>query len=105
MAQPYMIVNEYSPEDCEAMDAGIPIFPEHWKGTSFYCTCPGGVHGYFMVVAALRATADHPAALAGTDSRAAPGICGMQRNADGRQGRGLAPRGGGGVDPRPSSGD
>jgi len=51
-AQPDMIVNEHSPEDCEAMDAGIPLFPDHWKGTSFYCTCPGGVHGYFMVVAA-----------------------------------------------------
>jgi hypothetical protein len=19
------------------------------KGTDFYCTCPGGVHGYFMI--------------------------------------------------------
>ena len=52
MAQPYIIVNEHDPEDCEAMDAGIPKFPEQWRGTSFYCTCPGGTHGYFMIVEA-----------------------------------------------------
>ena len=50
MSQPYIIVNEHSPEQCEAMEAGIPDIPQQWKGTNFYCTCPGGVHGYFMIV-------------------------------------------------------
>jgi hypothetical protein len=55
MAQPYIIVNEHSPDDCEAMEAGIPHVPAAWKGTNFYCTCPGGVHGYFMIVEASSA--------------------------------------------------
>lgn len=52
MAQPYMIVNEHSPEDCGPMEAGIPKVPTRWKGTEFYCTCPAGTHGYFMIVEA-----------------------------------------------------
>jgi hypothetical protein len=52
MAQPFIIVNEHSAEDCEPMEAGIPKVPEQWRGTNFYCTCPGGVHGYFMMVEA-----------------------------------------------------
>jgi hypothetical protein len=52
MAQPYIIVNEHSSQECAAMDAGIPKLPDQWKGTNFYCTCPGGVHGYFIIVEA-----------------------------------------------------
>jgi len=52
MAQRYIIVNEHDPDDCEPMEAGIPKIPEQWRGTQFYCTCPGGVHGYFMIVEA-----------------------------------------------------
>jgi hypothetical protein len=48
MAQ-YMVINEHAPEDCGAMEAGIPRLPLELKGADFYCTCPGGVHGYFMI--------------------------------------------------------
>lgn len=47
MAQ-YIIINTHTPEQCEAMEAGIPKLPPALKGKDFYCTCPGGVHGYFM---------------------------------------------------------
>ena len=46
----YMIVNEHDPDQCEAMDAGIPKLPPELRGKDFYCTCPGGVHGYFMIL-------------------------------------------------------
>jgi hypothetical protein len=45
----YMVINEHDPEQCSAMEAGIPKLPPELKGTDFYCTCPGGVHGYFMI--------------------------------------------------------
>jgi hypothetical protein len=32
------------------MEAGIPKIPPALKGKDFYCTCPGGVHGYFMIL-------------------------------------------------------
>jgi hypothetical protein len=49
MAQ-YMVTNEHAPDECEAMEAAIPKLPAALKGTDFYCTCPGGVHGYFMIL-------------------------------------------------------
>jgi hypothetical protein len=48
MAQ-YMVVNEHGPEHCDVMEAGIPKLSSKLKGTEFYCTCPGGLHGYFMI--------------------------------------------------------
>src|ERR671918_563483 len=48
MAQ-YIVINEHSPDQCSAMEAAIPKLPPELKGTDFYCTCPGGVHGYFMI--------------------------------------------------------
>jgi hypothetical protein len=48
MAQ-YIVINEHDPEQCAAMEAGIPNLPPELKGQDFYCTCPGGVHGYFMI--------------------------------------------------------
>jgi hypothetical protein len=45
----YMVINEHGPEHCDAMEAGIPKLSSELKGTDFYCTCPGGVHGYFMI--------------------------------------------------------
>ena len=49
MAQ-YMVINEHGPEHCDVMEAGIPKLSSELKGTEFYCTCPGGRHGYFMVL-------------------------------------------------------
>lgn len=46
----YIVVNEHSPDQCEAMDAGLPKLPPELKGRDFYCTCPGGAHGYFMLL-------------------------------------------------------
>ena len=46
----YMVINDHSPEDCGAMEAGLPNLTPELKGTDFYCTCPGGVHGYFMIL-------------------------------------------------------
>jgi hypothetical protein len=45
----YMVINEHDPEQCAAMEAGIPKLSPELKGTDFHCTCPGGVHGYFMI--------------------------------------------------------
>lgn len=50
MPQPYMLVNEHKPEDCEPMEAGIPKIGPELKGREFMCTCPGGTHGFFMVL-------------------------------------------------------
>ncbi|MFN2491061.1 MAG: hypothetical protein ABR529_15285 [Actinomycetota bacterium] len=49
MAQ-YIVINEHAPNECGAMEAAIPKLPPKLKGTDFYCTCPGGVHGYFMIL-------------------------------------------------------
>lgn len=46
----FMVINEHSADQCEAMEAGLPNLPPHLKGADFYCTCPGGVHGYFMIL-------------------------------------------------------
>jgi hypothetical protein len=46
----YMVINEHSAEQCQAMEAALPKLPAHLKGADFYCTCPGGVHGYFMIL-------------------------------------------------------
>jgi hypothetical protein len=45
----YMVINEHDPEQCGPMEAAIPKLPPELKGTDFHCTCPGGVHGYFML--------------------------------------------------------
>lgn len=46
----YMVVNEHQPEDCQPMEAGIPKIPAALRGTDFYCTCPGGTHGFFILM-------------------------------------------------------
>ena len=48
MAQTFILVNEHRPEDCAAMDADSPFAPE-LKGKEFYCSCPYGVHGFFIL--------------------------------------------------------
>jgi hypothetical protein len=52
MAQPYMLVNEHDPEGCEPMEAGLARMSDELRGKEFYCTCPFGRHGYFLVVEA-----------------------------------------------------
>lgn len=32
------------------MDAGIERVGEHLTGKDFYCTCPGGEHGFYMLL-------------------------------------------------------
>jgi hypothetical protein len=44
----FIVVNEHSADQCKAMEADIPNIPPELKGKDFYCTCPGGAHGYFM---------------------------------------------------------
>lgn len=48
MAQTFILVNEHSPEECAAMDADSAFAPE-LKGKPFYCSCPYGVHGFFIL--------------------------------------------------------
>lgn len=50
MAQAYIVINKHAPEECEPMDAGLDHLPEHLKGKAFYCTCPGGEHGFYMIL-------------------------------------------------------
>ncbi|HJU81700.1 MAG TPA: hypothetical protein VJ796_08105 [Acidimicrobiia bacterium] len=50
MTQNYMVINKHQPEDCEPMDAGISRVGEHLKGKDFYCTCPFGEHGFYMIL-------------------------------------------------------
>ena len=45
-----MAINEHTPEECEPMEAGLDRIPEHLRGKDFYCTCPFGKHGYYMIV-------------------------------------------------------
>lgn len=45
-----MVVNHHDPEQCEPMDAGIEKIGEHLRGKDFYCTCPFGEHGYYMIL-------------------------------------------------------
>ena len=46
----YMVSNEHSPEECEAMEGGLDHVPDHLKGKDFYCTCPFGRHGFYLIV-------------------------------------------------------
>jgi hypothetical protein len=50
MAQTYLIVNNHEAEQCEAMEADMDRLPEQLKGKEFFCTCPHGVHGYYLFV-------------------------------------------------------
>lgn len=43
-----MLVNEHNAEDCARMDPSGPFAPD-LKGREFYCTCPYGAHGFFIV--------------------------------------------------------
>lgn len=46
----YLIINEHRAEECEPMEAGMDRLPEHLKGKNFYCTCPYGKHGFYMIL-------------------------------------------------------
>lgn len=46
----YIVVNEHRPEDCDPMDAGLAHLPRHLVGRDFHCTCPYGIHAFYMVV-------------------------------------------------------
>jgi hypothetical protein len=46
----YLIINEHRAEDCEPMEAGMDRLPEHLRGQDFYCTCPYGKHGFYMIL-------------------------------------------------------
>lgn len=52
MAYTYLIINTHQPEQCEAMEADMDRIPDHLKGKDFYCTCPYGMHGYYLFVEA-----------------------------------------------------
>lgn len=45
----FMVINEHGPEQCDVMETALPKLPGELKGQDFYCTCPGGRHGYFMI--------------------------------------------------------
>jgi hypothetical protein len=46
----YIVINEHAPDQCEPMEASLDHVPEHLKGKDFYCTCPFGKHGYYLIV-------------------------------------------------------
>lgn len=46
----YLIINQHRPEECEPMEAGMDHLPEHLRGQNFYCTCPYGKHGFYMIL-------------------------------------------------------
>ena len=46
----YLVINEHAPEGCEPMEGGLDHIPEHLKGKDFYCTCPFGKHGFYMIL-------------------------------------------------------
>jgi hypothetical protein len=45
-----MVINEHAPAECEPMEAGLDHLPAHLKGKDFYCTCPFGRHGFYMIL-------------------------------------------------------
>jgi hypothetical protein len=46
----YIVVNEHTPEQCGPMERDMDKIPDRLRGLDFLCTCPGGVHGYYMVM-------------------------------------------------------
>jgi hypothetical protein len=50
MPQTYIVINKHTPEECEAMDAGMTHLPERMNGKDFICTCPYGEHGFYMLL-------------------------------------------------------
>jgi hypothetical protein len=50
MTQTYMLVNRHTPEQCEAMDAAVGAVGERLRGRDFYCTCPFGEHGFYLIL-------------------------------------------------------
>ena len=50
MAQTYLIINTHAPDQCEPMEADMDRLPDELKGKDFYCTCPHGIHGYYLFV-------------------------------------------------------
>ena len=51
----YIVVNQHRPEDCDPMEAGLRHLPRELSGRDFYCTCPFGAHGFYLVVEARTA--------------------------------------------------
>ena len=49
MAQ-YIVINEHTSEQCGPMEKDMDKIPDRLRGLDFLCTCPGGVHGYYMVI-------------------------------------------------------
>lgn len=46
----YMVVNRHPAEECEPMEAHLARLPTRLRGKDLLCTCPYGVHGFFMVL-------------------------------------------------------
>lgn len=50
MPQLYLVMNRHEPDHCEPMDSGINRIGDHLKGKDFYCSCPFGEHGFYMLL-------------------------------------------------------
>jgi hypothetical protein len=46
----YMVINKHRPEECLPMDAGIARLSPRLRGQPFYCPCPFGEHGFYMLI-------------------------------------------------------
>jgi hypothetical protein len=46
----YIVVNQHTPEQCGPMERDMDKIPDRLHGLDFLCTCPGGVHGYYIVI-------------------------------------------------------
>ncbi|MBI1885486.1 MAG: hypothetical protein HYS09_04115 [Chloroflexi bacterium] len=62
MAQYLLHCREHTDAECEEMNKEFESYdvPEGLKGRDFYCSCPHGVHGGWMVVEASSADAALP---------------------------------------------
>jgi hypothetical protein len=46
----YIVINRHRPEDCLPMDEGIGRISPRLSGQTFYCSCPYGEHGFYMIL-------------------------------------------------------
>ena len=46
----YIVVNKHRAEECLPMDAGIGRISPRLRGQTFYCSCPYGEHGFYMIL-------------------------------------------------------
>lgn len=46
----YIVINRHRAEECDPMEVVLQHLPEHLRGKDLLCTCPYGVHGYYMVL-------------------------------------------------------